>query len=341
MVSLVDERRNVLAFGNATAVRCTVNNERNEPVDCVGVIVAHVEKTGLEKNITPNTCHMWPIQLVQKVVLVQPTQLAESIGPNSEDQIQSTSVPRPQTELSPFDEEDRVMNYGLQVLQLGVLLMQLNDTEKEGDGKRAIRNWKLLLLYFRARSRAKKYAFEAMRIISYTKALLSEKMATRILQGQFINIKGGKGKNVANDLKIEHLIKYNKVVLHDLCGNKTLKAIQRSTKATHGLQTIIKRFDDQCNIKPESTAHTHMSKMDDEKLMIKKLIELKPFKLQPGRTSKAFPRVSKCLLEEVDPVALDAWLKNHKKRLAENPNTECGSDTEDDEDDDESDTEVN
>jgi hypothetical protein len=51
------------------------------------------------------------------------------------------------------------MNYTLQVIQLGMFLMQLNDTEKEGDGERCLMNWKLLMLYFRARKRGMKYAF--------------------------------------------------------------------------------------------------------------------------------------------------------------------------------------
>lgn len=331
---MMDEDRTVLALGKAAAVRCEVQNKRNELVNCIGVIVAHVEQRGVEKNITPNTCHMWPVQLVQKVVILPPSNTSASTAR------QSQPVPRPQTTLSPFAHEDRVMNYGLQVLQLGVFLMQLNDTEKEGDGERALRNWKLLLLYFRARRHAMKYAYEAMRVITYTKALLSEKMAAKILHGQFINVKGGKGINVANDLKMEHLIKYNKVVLHDLCGNKSLKAIQRNTKATHGLQTITKALDDQCNIKPVSTAHTHLSKSEDEKIMIEKLMEVKPFQYQPGRNSEAFPKISKCPLDEVIPVALDEWLRKHKKRLAENPYVECESDG-DDEEDFESDEEVN
>lgn len=129
-MSIVDIRRNVLALGNATSLRSSVKNERNEPVDCIGVIVVHVLKIGSDMNITPNTCCMWPIHLVQKVVLVQPS---NELVSSTRDP--SASVPRPQSELSPSDEEDRVMNYGLQVLQLGVLLMQLNDTEEEGDGE--------------------------------------------------------------------------------------------------------------------------------------------------------------------------------------------------------------
>ena len=142
---------------------------------------------------------LWPAQL-RKVVLAP----SVSLGARN---VESKQALRPQTAIAPSDPEDRVMNHGLQVMQLGVLLMQLNDTEKEGDGERALRNWKLLLLYFRARSRAKKYAYEAMRVISYTKAMLTEKMAARILYGQFVNIKGGQGNNVANDLKMETLNK--------------------------------------------------------------------------------------------------------------------------------------
>ena len=36
--------------------------------------------------------------------------------------------------ISSGNQEDRVLNYGFQVIQLGMVLMQLNDTEHEGDG---------------------------------------------------------------------------------------------------------------------------------------------------------------------------------------------------------------
>jgi len=49
---------------------------------------------------------------------------------------------------------------------MGMMLLQMNDTEKEGDGARAIINSKVLLLMFRSTSRSKKYAFEMLRLIS-------------------------------------------------------------------------------------------------------------------------------------------------------------------------------
>lgn len=90
-------------------------------------------------------------------------------------------------------QEDRHLNCGLQVIQLGVMLMQLNDTEREGDGDRSLINWKMLLLYFRCKPRGMKYAYEAMQFITCVKALYTEKTAHRILHGQFVNPKGGEG----------------------------------------------------------------------------------------------------------------------------------------------------
>lgn len=99
------------------------------------------------------------------------------------------------------EASDHVTNYARQVIQMGLMLMNLNDTEREGDGARSVLNWKILLLYFRSRKRGQKYAFEAMRFLSNVKALYSAKMAHRAIHGRFVNQLGGDGRNVANDLK--------------------------------------------------------------------------------------------------------------------------------------------
>ena len=64
------------------------------------------------------------------------------------------------------------------------------------------------------------------------------------------------------------MVKNNKVVLKNLCGDKTLKAIQRNTAAVHGLQKIMSNFDEQSGVQPESTVHTHANKYEDQKEMI-------------------------------------------------------------------------
>ena len=48
-----------------------------------------------------------------------------------------------------------------------------------------------------------KCAYGIMRFVSFTKALYTEKVANRMISGQFVNLKGGAGENVANNLKQE------------------------------------------------------------------------------------------------------------------------------------------
>jgi len=216
------------------------------------------------------------------------------------------------------EEEDRVLNYSLQILQLGTLLMQLNDTEKEGDGERSIRNMKLLMLYFRSRSRGMKYAYEILRFVTCVKALYTHKTAHKITHGQFVNWKGGAGRNVANDLKQEHLVKYNKTILKGLAGNKTLKAVERATKASFGIKNITENFDQEGSIQPDSTAHTSATKKDDEREMITIIDTLKPFRFTAGRKHNSFKTISKSSLDQLDVIKLDAWMTKHKKRLARN-----------------------
>ena len=232
-------------------------------------------------------------------------------------------------------DEDGVMNYALQVLQLGVFLMQLNDTEKEGDGEQCLRNWKLLL-YFRARKQGMKYAFEAMRLLTFTKALLTEQQAHRVIHGQFVNTKGGIGNNLANDLKMETMVKNHKKVLRGLCGNKTLKAIQRATSASHGLKTIIDAIDRESKVPPDSTHHTHASTEELVKEMVMVIQKVNPFDHRPGRKFVSFPNIPKSPLNNLDVTALHKWLTSNKMRIADDTYAVSDDvDSEDDNDDDE------
>lgn len=240
-------------------------------------------------------------------------------GENTSKEPPPVELPSPISSIPTTTSEDRRMNYGLQILQLGVFLMQLNDTEAEGDGQRSLRNWKLLMLYFRSRPRGMKYAFEAMRLITFVKALYSEKMAHRVLHGQFVNPKGGLGKNYANDLKMEHEVKNDKGVLKGLCGNKTLQAVQRCTSAGYLLNEAAKQYDRECNIPPESTSHTYACSDDDIREMIELISTQEAFQHQPGRMLHSFPSISKSPLDQLNVSSLHSWLTKNKVRLANNP----------------------
>lgn len=247
-------------------------------------------------------------------------------------------LPTPVSDLPANGSEDRVFNYGLQVIQLGVFLMQLDDTEREGDGERMMRNWKLLMLFNRSRGRGTKYAFEAMRLITYCRALYTPKMAHKIIHGMFVNPKGGEGNNYANDLKQEHIVKDHKVILHDLRGNKSLNAVTRSTAASYSQHIIGDRIDEQSNISKDSTSHTYGDCKEDVKEIVESLHKLKPFMFTPDRLHNTFPKISKSPLDKMDPILLDQWLTKHKRKLAACSCVNDDSDNEDCDDNENGDT---
>ena len=108
-------------------------------------------------------------------------------------------------------------------------------------------------------------------------------MAHRVIHGQFVNRKGGQGNNYANDLKQEHIVKANKAVLRGLCGNKTLKAVTRSTKSAYCQKVIIDNLDKQNDIHKNSSSHTYGNCEEDVKDMIDTLRKLKPFQFTVDR----------------------------------------------------------
>ena len=317
----------VVGVGRVTVVE---SQGGDVPQDKVPVVVISVEPD-VQNIMTINQILLWPrlwIAIPERSNTTQSTDRKSGEDDNKKPMNPSAEKP---------SGPDHLYYYACQCIQLGVMLMQLNDTEKEGDGERSIINWKLLMLYFRTRTRGMKYANEAMRLITNVKALYTEKMAHRIVHGQFVNMKGGQGRNYANDLQMEMLIKNHKVMLRGLCGNKKLNAVERSTKASHCLKTMVEVFDGESNVPPDSTSHSHASTQDDIKEMIWLFTNLKPFTYTPNRILHSFPTITKSPLDQLDTAALHSWLNRHKKRLARDAFSNCDDAGDDDYGDEEDD----
>ena len=143
----------VLAIGKVVEVDAHIS----VPEKHVPVFVASIEQCA-SAILAPGNVVFWPTDML--AVYRSPMATAET------SQTSNSNLNSNISDIPPGSEEDRYLNYGLQVIQLGMMLMQLNDTEGEGDGEHSLINWKMLLLYFRSRPRGKKYAFEAMRFIT-------------------------------------------------------------------------------------------------------------------------------------------------------------------------------
>lgn len=103
-----------------------------------------------------------------------------------------------------------------------------------------------------------------------------------------------------------------------MCGNKTLKAVERSSAAAYGLNKIIQSYDITSNIPPDSTSHTHTSTEQDFNKIITLFHNKAPFSNQPGRAHRSFPTISKSPLDQLDVSLLHSWLTRHKRQLAKN-----------------------
>ena len=174
----------------------------------------------------------------------------------------------------PIELQDKVMNYGLCVIEFTVLLQQMIDTVHEGDGERLLVNMKYLLLMFKAKSNYSKYAIEGMRFITQVKCNLSQQLATRVTYGRFVNTARKKGRNLETDLAMEHTIKSTKNLINAMGANKTEASVQRATRAVSGVQQIVHSYDACSNVTPASTAHARKGADKDEQLMIADLMKL-------------------------------------------------------------------
>ena len=113
---------------------------------------------------------------------------------------------------------------------------------------------------------------------------------------------------------METLVKDHKVILKGLCGNTTLKAVQRSTNAVYELKSMVELIDKESNVPPDSIKHTHASSTKIIHEMISVLQRVKPFDERPVRAYRSFPDIRKSPLQNLDVTVLHSWLTYNKKK---------------------------
>ena len=95
-------------------------------------------------------------------------------------------------------------DYACTRLSFGLFVANFDDAVKEGDGERILRSWKFALLIFKAYNHSK-YALASLLLQAGVSAMLTPRQAHRLTWNRTVNTKGGKGKNISLDLRLEHL----------------------------------------------------------------------------------------------------------------------------------------
>jgi hypothetical protein len=210
---------------------------------------------------------------------------------------------------------DHVREYSICLLRYFFLLYLFKDAVKVGNGDILAILHKELLAHFKSDSGFNAYAIEMFTNIVQDNVLLSEAQSHTCKWASTANWKGGAGGNIEMDCFQENSNREIKKYIKGMGANKTDKSIERMSRASGGLSSIIDNFDDQIEIKGKSSSHSHKSMANDEKQIIEDLMKLKPFAIVQGREHSSFPNISSDPLSSLDHDAFHKWLKKHKKNL--------------------------
>jgi hypothetical protein len=202
----------------------------------------------------------------------------------------SDEIPSKNSEESSENDtkEDHIYNYACLRLRLGMLLRNFCDAVKEGDVVRILRCWKYLLLIFKAHNHTK-YGLAALHLFAKTKAMLTAQQAHSLVWDRTISNKGGLGKNISLDLRLEHIVCLLKEMISNLGVNLTSQAASRCSKAVMPVEKLLLAVDGELEVKRPSGRHTVTRSQTDYENIVKELNDQgKVFSCEAGRECHCF-----------------------------------------------------
>lgn len=208
---------------------------------------------------------------------------------------------------------DGVFNYHSGFLKLALLERDFQDSIKEGDGQRIVRLWKFKMLHFKQAGR-NKYSLEALKLLLDIHALQSSSVGHRLMWNRTINAGGGAGNNIALDLNCEHFVRLTKDVMAKQGANMQFDIAQPMSRTIGELTHLMKNYDDDCEIQPESGHHPEPNKEADISKIIGVLQTYKVFSLTPGRRYTAFQNTTANPLHRLKLPEVVHWINEHKRK---------------------------
>ena len=211
-------------------------------------------------------------------------------------------------------EQDYVYNYACVRLSLGLLLRNFDDSVQEGDGERILRCWKFLMLIFKS-SNHNKYALAALLLCANVNAMLNPRKAHSVWN-RTVNNKGGRGKNISLDLRMEHIVHLHKEMLSNLGVNLTEECALRCSRAVKPVKELLKTVDNELKCRRPSGKHTVTRCQKDFELIVNELHNKGQVffcKPEEKREYHSFPKFKKTLVNNLNYSQINSWINQHKK----------------------------
>ena len=172
--------------------------------------------------------------------------------------------------------QDKVHQYALQVLNLGLLWHGFNDSIKEGDGNRILTYYKYFLLVYKA-GKCHNYCKEVINLLLQYNFLFTERQAQQLKWCRTVNISGKPGKNIPCDLHIEHLNRRLKGMIHNVHSKNPENAIDRIAKSIGTINHVCRVLEEENKAQKVSGNHTRPTFAKELDLMITELEDQQVF----------------------------------------------------------------
>ena len=204
---------------------------------------------------------------------------------------------------------DFVFNYHNNRLQIGLLLMDIVDAIKEGDGCHLVNCYKFVLL-FAYKFRNTKYAYALLLFFVQTCAVLSQDESFCLIVNRFINSKGKLGGNIPLDLFMEHLLLLLKRLGKLMGANVTDASLQRAAQSVVPLNKVMDSIYHDCSKVRRSGHHGNKDPEEAVNIIVNDLLKGKVFEKSPGRKGyQSFPNFKSNLLD-IDYRDFFQWAKD-------------------------------
>lgn len=188
----------------------------------------------------------------------------------------------PDTNEAAKSSDDPLYNYHRGKLIFGLLMLDLNDAIREGDGQRLMNLYKIALPFFDVHG-CTKYFYTTLLLLVKVSAILPEGQAFRLIWNRFFNKHGWKGRNIPLDLRLEHLNNLLKSCLKVLGANLKEKSAQRIAQSLETLERILDSVDEDCSWETKVRARAVKDPEETVTQIVKDLNQIKAFKQTPGR----------------------------------------------------------
>ena len=217
------------------------------------------------------------------------------------------------------DEEvqDRILNYGLNVMKYCLLRRVNIAATRSGDGDRVIRHWKYALLLYDSAHKTK-YRLESFLFLAAMSALYTPRQREQVVWNRFISLSGGKGKNLDGDYVMELLNKYAKSRVRLVGPNHSSELVMRIGKTMMFCHDVQVQLERQVKTDFLSRDHTSQNVQGDLMKIIGELQKAQVFKNQPGRSHPSFEEEPMDIFSPVDPENIQKWLQEKKEEYANN-----------------------